>query len=71
MDRDFHGTLQALDEVIGLHRLQQTGHVFHAERVAPEIFQLLGHAHEPVNAVDRADRIADGCFDMLAAVTTL
>ncbi len=67
MDRHLHSTLQALDEVISLHRLQQAGHVFHAERVGAEIFQLLGHAHEPVKAVDRANRVADGRLDMLAA----
>ena len=53
--------------MIGLHRLQQPGHVFDAERIGPEILQLLGHAHEPVDGMDRADRVADGCFDMLAA----
>ncbi len=67
MDRHLHGALETSDEVIGIDRRQEAGHVFDAERVGAEIFQLLGHVDEPVDAVDRADRIADGGFDMFAA----
>jgi len=66
MDRDLHRRFDPASEVIGIERRQEPGHVFDAERVGSQILQLFGHVDEPVDAVDRTDRIADGGFDMFA-----
>ena len=67
MDRHFHGGFQAAHQLIGVERGQQTGHVLDAERVGAEIFELLGQIDKAVDAVNRADGIADRRFHMFAA----
>ena len=66
MDRDLHGGFDPAYEVIGVERRQEPGHVLDAERVRSQILQLLRHSDKAFHAVDGADGIADGGFDMFA-----
>ena len=67
MDRDLYRRFDTAYEVIGIERRQEPGHVFDTEGIRAQIFELLGHVDETVDAVDGTDGIADGGFDMFAA----
>ena len=53
-------------QLISVERRQESGHVFDAERVGSQILQLFCHIDKPLHAVNGADGIADGGFDMFA-----
>ena len=64
------GTLTAAfrrHQLIGVERGQQACHVFDAERIGAEIFQLPGEVDVTIDVVDRAHRITERRFGMLAA----
>ena len=64
-DRD--RCFDSANEVIGVERRQEPGHVFNTERVGSQVLKLFSQIHETVYTVDGADGIADGGFDMFAA----
>ena len=66
MERDGDRCFDSADEVIGVERRQESGHVFNTERVGSQIFKLFRHVDKAVDTVDGADGIADGGFDMFA-----
>ena len=67
MKRDRDRCFDSADEMIGVERRQEPGHVFNTEGVGSQIFKLFRHIYETVYAVNGADGIADGGFDMFAA----
>ena len=66
MQRNLDGGLQPTDQVVGVEGGQESGHVFDANRIRPQIFQLPGQIHKPVDAMDWADGVADRGFRMFA-----
>ncbi len=67
MKWDLDGSLQPTHQMVGVEGGQESGHVLDTNRIRPQIFQLLGQIHKPVDAMDRADGVTDGGFRMFAA----
>src|SRR6185503_20571143 len=67
MDGDLDRRFDPAYEMIGVEWSQESGHVFDAECIGSQILQCFGHVDKTVHAVDGANRIADGGFDMFAA----
>jgi hypothetical protein len=64
---NLHGGFESTHQVIGIKRSQQSGHIFDTNRVRSEILQFFGQIHKPIDAMDRADCIADRGFGMFPA----
>ena len=60
--------LQPFGERIGLERRQESGHVLDADAVRAQVFQSFGLFHKVVQAVHRADRIANRGFHVFVAL---
>jgi hypothetical protein len=68
MDGNPNRFFQTLDERIGFKRRQESGHIFDADTVGAQIFQTFGLFHEVMQAVDRADRIANRGLHVFVAL---
>src|SRR5271165_7138661 len=60
--------LNALNQVIGSLRFQQSSHIFNANRVAAHLPELFRHDDESVDSMHRARRVRDRSLRMLAAL---
>jgi hypothetical protein len=67
MERNFDRRFQSTHQVISIERSQEASHIFDANGIRPQIFQLPGEIHETVDTMHRTDRIGDGRFRVLAA----
>lgn len=59
--------LQTLDQQVGVHRSQQSGHVLDADRVGPEVLQPFAHLDESFQPMDGTHGVGDGRLDMFPA----
>ena len=58
--------LDALDQIVGGLRLQQSRHVLDADRIAAYFDQLLRHFGKGFDHMYRADGVTDGALRVLA-----